>query len=361
MLLADVVATSAAVTATRSRTAKVAAFADLLRRVADTEPDAVPIVTSYLAGVLRQRRTGLGWRSLQQLPDLRTPRPSRSERSTRRSRRLAVLAGSGSQVARADATASLFARATADEQRWLRGIVTGEVRQGALDSLVQEGLAVAGGLPVAAVRRAAMMAGSTVDIAVAALTGGDDALAAFTLEVGRPVLPMLASTAPSVEVAMAKAGGGDVAIDTKLDGMRIQVHRRGDEVLVVTRRSTTSPTVSPRSSTIARALPGSDVVLDGEALALGPDGRPRPFQETASAGRDGGRHVAADARLLRPPPPRRPGPRSTPPPRAARRARARRPRAASRLPARHGGRRRGRGVRHARCSHSVTRVSSSRA
>ncbi|VXB22742.1 ATP-dependent DNA ligase [Aeromicrobium sp. 9AM] len=282
MLLADVVATSAAVGATRSRKAKVAAFADLLRRAGDTEPDAVPVVTSYLAGVLRQRRTGLGWRSLQALPDPASEPTLEVSEVDATFERIAQLAGAGSQVARADATRSLFARATVDEQRWLRGIVTGEVRQGALDSLVQEGLAVAGGIPVAVVRRAAMMAGSSVAVATAALSGTEDALAAFTLEVGRPVLPMLASTAPTVESAMAKAGGGEVAVDTKLDGVRIQVHRRGDEVLVVTRSLDDVTSRHPEVVEIARALPCHDIVLDGEVLALGPDGRPRPFQETAS-------------------------------------------------------------------------------
>jgi DNA ligase-1 len=282
MLLADVVATSAAVAATRSRTAKVAALADLLRRTADGEPAVVPIVTSYLAGALRQRRTGLGWRSLQDLPDPADTATLEVGEVHAEFERIAVLAGAGSQVARADATRDLFARATADEQRWLRGIVTGEVRQGALDSLVQEGLAVAGGVPVSAVRRAAMMAGSSVDVAVAALTGGEDALATFTLEVGRPVLPMLASTAPTVEAAMAKAGGGSCAIDTKLDGVRIQVHRRGDDVLVVTRSLDDVTDRHPEVVAVARALPCRNIVLDGEVLALGPDGRPRPFQETAS-------------------------------------------------------------------------------
>ena len=282
MLLADVVATSTAVAATRSRTAKAAAIADLLGRAADEGADVIAVVTSYLAGVLRQRRTGLGWRSLQDLPEPAGSSTLDVAEVDAEFERIAALAGTGSQVARADATRSLFARATADEQRWLRGIVTGEVRQGALDSLVQEGLAIAGGIPVAAVRRAAMMAGSTVDVAVAALTEGVDALALFTLEVGRPVLPMLASTAPTVEAAMAKAGGGEVAIDTKLDGIRVQVHRRGDDVLVVTRSLDDVTDRHPDLVALARTLPCRDIVLDGEVLALGPDGRPRPFQETAS-------------------------------------------------------------------------------
>src|SRR3954454_12954614 len=222
MLLADVVAVSAEVASTRSRKAKTAAFAELFARVAQSDTDEIETVTSYLAGSLRQRRTGLGWRSMQSLP-APAAEPSLTVLEVHEAfGRIAALSGSGSQGARAPATAELFGRATAQEQPWLRGIVTGEVRQGALDSLVQEGLAAAGAVPLAAVRRAAMMAGSTVAVSVAALTGGEPALAQFVLAVGRPVQPMLASSATTVEAAMAKAGGADaaVAVDTKLDGIR---------------------------------------------------------------------------------------------------------------------------------------------
>ncbi|KAA1372233.1 ATP-dependent DNA ligase [Aeromicrobium fastidiosum] len=279
MLLADVVATSRAVAATRSRLAKVELLAQLLR---GQDPEDVTTVTSYLAGSLRQRRTGLGWRSLQHLPSPADEASLTVSEVHHTFEQIAALSGTGSQRARADATAELFGRATSDEQQWLKGLVTGEVRQGALDSLVQEALAVVGGVPVAAVRRAAMMAGSTVDVAAAALTGDPDALAEFVLQVGRPVLPMLASSASTVAEAMAKAGGGTVAIDTKLDGVRIQVHRSGDDVLVVTRSLDDVTARHPEVVAVARALPCHDVVLDGEVLALGPDGRPRPFQETAS-------------------------------------------------------------------------------
>ena len=279
MLLAEVVATSATVAATRSRKAKVAAIAELLGRV---EPDETDIVTAYVGGALLQRRTGLGWRGLQTLPE-----PATESRLTllevhESFDRIAALSGTGSQAARAEAVAALFGAATADEQRWLRGLVTGELRQGALDSLVQEGLAAASGVPLAAVRRAAMLAGSTVAVASAALVGGEEALAGFGLQVGRPVLPMLASSAPTLEAALTKAGGGEVAVDTKLDGIRIQVHRDGDEVLVATRSLELITERLPEVVEIALGLPGECFVLDGEALALDEDGRPRPFQETAS-------------------------------------------------------------------------------
>ena len=285
MLLADLVATSTEVASTRSRKAKAAALAELLSRAATSSRDEIETVTSYLAGSLRQRRTGLGWRSMQSLP-APAEAPSLTVLEVHEAFELiAALAGSGSQQARARATAELFARATAAEQSWLRGIVTGEVRQGALDSLVQEGLAAAGSVPLASVRRAAMMAGSTVAVSAAALTGGEQALAEFVLEVGRPVLPMLASSATTVEAAMTKAGGGTdnpVAVDTKLDGVRIQVHRHGDEVLVATRSLELITERLPEVVEVARSLPATDLVLDGEVLALDDQGRPRPFQETAS-------------------------------------------------------------------------------
>ncbi|MFC5178733.1 ATP-dependent DNA ligase [Nocardioides taihuensis] len=280
MLLAEVVAASAAVSATRSRKAKVAAFAEVLARAGEAE---VATVTAYLAGSLRQRRTGLGWRSLASPP---TPadEPTLEVLEVHEAfATIAAMSGPGSQAARAAAVDALLSRATADEQAWLRGVVTGAVRQGALDALVQEGVAAAAGLPLAAVRRAAMMAGSTTAVATAAMTGGEAALAEFRLAVGRPVLPMLASSAPDLPAALARAGAGaPVAVDAKLDGIRIQVHRSGDDVLVATRSLDDITDRLPEVVEAVRALPVDRVVLDGEALLLDGAGRPRPFQETAS-------------------------------------------------------------------------------
>ncbi|WP_299055437.1 ATP-dependent DNA ligase [uncultured Nocardioides sp.] len=281
MLLADLVATSTAVAATRSRKEKVAALAELFARADPDAPLEVEVVTSYLGGALRQRRTGLGWRSLTSLPDP-ADEPSLTVLAVHEAfEHVAGLSGPGSQTARAAATAELFGAATAEEQQWLRGLVTGEVRQGALDSLVQEAVARATETPLPAVRRAAMLAGSTVVAARAAGTGGEEALAAIGLEVMRPVTPMLASTAPTVAEALEKVGG-EVAVDTKLDGIRIQVHRDGDDVRIATRSLDDITTRLPEVVEVVRALPARTVVLDGEALSLGGDGRPRPFQETVS-------------------------------------------------------------------------------
>jgi DNA ligase-1 len=285
VLLCDVVATSTAVTATRSRKAKVAAIAELLGSAA---PEEIETVTSYLGGTLRQRRTGLGWQGVSTLPPP-ADSPSLTVLGVHTAfDAIAGLAGSGSQAARAAAVAELFGRATAAEQAWLRGAVTGAVRQGALDALVQEAVAAAAGVPLASVRRAAMLAGSTTQVVLAAMTGGEEALARFGLEVGRPVLPMLASSAPDLAAAVAKAGGGTVAVDVKLDGIRIQVHRDGDDIRIATRTLEDITARLPEVVAVARELPASRFVLDGEALALDGDGRPRPFQETASRTAQGG-------------------------------------------------------------------------
>ncbi len=282
MLLRDLVETSGAVAATRSRKAKVAAIAE---RLGQAEVAELPVVTAYVGGTILQRRTGVGWRGLSSLPEP-AAEPTLTVLDVHETLdELAAYAGPGSQEARAAGVRALFARATVDEQRWLRGVITGAVRQGALDALVQEAIAAASGVRLTAVRRAAMLAGGTVPIVVAAMTGGEDALAEVGLEVGRPVLPMLASSAPDVGAALAKAGGGPgepVVVDVKLDGIRIQVHRRGDDVQIATRSLEDITARLPEVVTVARSLPAGEFVLDGEAIALDESGRPRPFQETAS-------------------------------------------------------------------------------
>lgn len=311
MLLAEVAATSDAVAATRSRLAKRAAIADLLRRVADDAEGGsaeVEIAVAYLAGELRQRRTGLGWRSLRDLPaPAEEPGLTLTDVDAAFAR-MADLSGPGSSTARQAEAAALFGAATAREQSLLAGLVSGELRQGALDSVVVDAVAEAAGVPADAVRRAVMLAGATGPVARAALTAGGPeaatkALATFRLTVGRPVRPMLAQSAPDVGAALDKLGaapGGEdasgtaVAVDVKLDGIRIQVHRDGDDVRVFTRSLDDITERVPEIVAAVRALPARALVLDGEALVVGPDGVPRPFQETAARSATQGERSAAE-------------------------------------------------------------------
>ncbi|MGI8899751.1 MAG: hypothetical protein ACR2HA_02280, partial [Nocardioides sp.] len=235
MLLVELVAAHATVRATRSRKAKVAALADVLRRAASESPDEVHIAAAYLAGALRQRRTGLGWRGLTDLPPAATTRSLGIAEVDTLFDDIAAVAGVGSKARREDLARDLFGRATSDEQAYLRGLVSGELRQGALDALVLDAVAAAADVPAATVRRAAMMAGAMPPVAVAALTEGLTGLAGFTLQVGRPVRPMLASSAPDLDAALTGFPTGQVAVDCKLDGIRVQVHRDGPSVRVFTR------------------------------------------------------------------------------------------------------------------------------
>jgi DNA ligase-1 len=176
--------------------------------------------------------------------------------------------------------AALFSRATTEEQRYLAMLAGGELRQGALAGIVTDAVAAAAGVEPAAVRRAAMLAGDLPAVAEAALTDGTEGLSRFGLQVGRPVQPMLAKTAPSLEAALEQVH--PAAVEWKLDGVRIQVHRSGDEVAIFTRTLDPITERMPEIAEAVRALPLHAVILDGEAIALRPDGRPRPFQETAS-------------------------------------------------------------------------------
>jgi DNA ligase-1 len=277
VLLADLAAASESVSGTTRRTEKVAAVAAALR---SADPDEVPVVVAYLSGELRQRRTGVGWASLRDLPaPAEQPTLGVSEVDAVLDD-VAALAGAGSQAERVRRVADLFGRATEPEQRLLRGLLTGELRQGALEGVMLAAVAQAAAVPLAEVRRAAMLRGAVGPVAEAALTGGTEALAGFRLQVGRPVQPMLASTATDVADAMSRLG--EAAVEWKLDGVRVQVHRSGGEVSVWTRSLDEITDRVPEVVEAALTLPVRDVVLDGEAIALHPDGRPRPFQQTGS-------------------------------------------------------------------------------
>ena len=288
MLLTRLAHVSQEVAAASARSRKIALLAELFR---DADADDVPIVIPYLAGRLPQGRLGIGWKVLSHRV---TPaaEPSLTVREVdARFTDLGGVSGTGSQAERARLVGELMAAATEDEQRFLFGLLPGEVRQGARDAVAVEGLAEATGAPAGDVRRAVMLAGSLQTVAQALLAGGPEALGAFRLTVGRPVLPMLAHTAASVAEAVGKLG--PCAVEEKLDGIRVQVHRDGDTVRVHTRTLDDITDRLPELTAAALELKGERFILDGEVIALDADGRPRSFQEIA--GRVGSRVDVATA------------------------------------------------------------------
>jgi DNA ligase 1 len=277
VLFADLAATSVAVGETRSRKRKAELLGDALRHLA---PDEIEAGVAYLSGEVRQRRTGVGWASLRELPSPALEPSLRVQAVDDVLERIAGLAGAGSQTARREAVAALFGRATAEEQRFLAALISGNVRQGALAGVVADAVALATGIPRAVVDRANMLRGDARAVAEVALREGEAGLAQFRLEVGRPLGPMLASPSASLEEAVAKVGEG--VVDWKLDGARIQVHRDGNDVAIFSRSLDDLTARLPDVCEAALALPAQRVVLDGEAIALRDDGRPEPFQVTSS-------------------------------------------------------------------------------
>jgi DNA ligase-1 len=282
VLLDEVAGTSAAVANSSARLAKVERLAACLRRL---EPGEVHPAVAFLSGELRQRQIGVGWAALRDVPGPAADPTLTVGEVDAAFERIGRLAGPGSQAERRRLVAELFSRATAGEQRFLIGLLSGELRQGALEGVMVEAIARAAGVAAAEVRRALMLRGSLGPVAEAALTEGVPGLRAFHLEVGRPLQPMLASTAPSLEAAMEKVG--EAAVEWKLDGHRIQVHRAGTEVAVFTRTLDDITVRVPEVVAAALTLPVEAAVLDGEVIALQPGGRPHPFQVTA--GRVGSR------------------------------------------------------------------------
>jgi DNA ligase-1 len=311
-LLADVVTTTGAVAATRSRTAKVTALADLLARL---DGDELPVVVAILAGSPRQGRIGIGWRTVAGLDVPPAAEPSLTVGDLDRLLDdVDAARGPGSQASRSELLTAAYRLATADEQDFVGRLLVGELRHGALEGLVTDATARAFDVPLAVVRRAAMLAGDLPRVATVARDEGEEGLRAVGLTVLRPVQPMLAQTATDVTEALALATGatsakgttgaqganggdgpaaadggppgerpGSASVEWKLDGARIQVHRHGEAVGIWTRNLNDVTDRLPGIVELVRSLPATSLVLDGEAVGVGEDELPSTFQDTMSA------------------------------------------------------------------------------
>ncbi|MFC4053379.1 ATP-dependent DNA ligase [Actinomadura syzygii] len=278
MLIADIARTSADVAATSGRKAKVASLAECLRAA---EPGEAAIVVAYLSGELPQRQIGVGYAALRDVPPP-APEPSLTVLAVDAAfTGIGAVSGAGSVARRRELVAALFGRATRPEQDFLIRLLAGELRQGALDGVMAEAIAAAAEVPSAEVRRAVMLRGSLGPVATAALADGVAGLRGFALEVGRPIKPMLAASAPDVDEAFGKLKA-EAAVEWKLDGIRAQIHVSGGEVRVFTRTLDEITSRLPEVVAAVRELPVRDAVFDGELIALRPDGSPHPFQITSA-------------------------------------------------------------------------------
>ncbi|HEX5229163.1 MAG TPA: ATP-dependent DNA ligase [Bryobacteraceae bacterium] len=276
MLFSSVVETSRRVAETSKRLAKIDFLSALLRQLSGDEID---IVVLFLSGQTRQGRIGVGYAAL------RDARHSPAQSSSleilevdRILQQITETSGSGSQRRRMQLLESLFSRATESEQQFLAGLIAGELRQGALEGIMAEAVAKAAGLPPERVRRASMLAGDIARVARAALEKGESGLEQYDVQLFRPVQPMLAQSADDVPEALACVG--QAALEYKMDGARVQVHKSGADVRIYSRSLKDVTAAIPDVADAVRELPAKDLILDGEVISLLPDGRPQPFQIT---------------------------------------------------------------------------------
>jgi DNA ligase 1 len=270
-------ATSRRLAETSGRREKVGLLAELL---ADTPPEEIEIATAYVSGAVPQDKLGLGWATIQRArPGVAAavPEVELSEVNAVLEA-IAGMSGKGSADARQRLLRELLTRLTDEEQRFLAGLIVGELRQGALEGLVVEAVAAVARRPPAEIRRALMLAGDLPAVARAALEGGGAGLSTFAVRLFQPVLPMLAGSAETVSEALGELG--EAAVEYKLDGARVQIHRSGDEVRIYSRRLNEVTAAVPELVEAVGSLAARELILEGEAIALRADGTPLPFQTT---------------------------------------------------------------------------------
>ncbi len=276
-LLSEVVEASRLVAETSSRLGKRAHLSALLRTV---PPDEITIAVSFLSGTLPQGRIGLGYAAIHNAtPDHAAETPALTLREVAETfTRISETSGAGSARIRATLLHDMFALATAPEQQFLTRLIYGELRQGALEGIMLDAIARAAEIPLAEIRRAFLLTGDASAVAHAALTGGAAALSAFGVQLFRPLQPMLAGTADDVGDAIARLGTG--ALEWKMDGARVQVHKSGSDVRVYTRNLNDVTQSAPELVETVRALPARELILDGETIVQRASGAPETFQVT---------------------------------------------------------------------------------
>ena len=280
MLLSDIVRTSQQVTQTQGRLEKIARLSACLRNLAPDGPDEIAIGVNMLAGRLRQGNIGMGAATLYAMePDKTATHPSLTLKHVDQAiEALARTTGSGSGAERRRLLAALLSQGTPDEQHFLKRLLLGELRQGALEGIMVEAIAHAADIPASAIRRALMLAGDLAKVTTVALTEGTAGLSRLGLHVLHPLQPMLAQ--PADDVADALSHLHEAAFEYKMDGARVQVHKRGEDIRVFTRTLNDVTASVPEIVEAVQTFPARSIVLDGEVLAFRPGGLPYPFQMT---------------------------------------------------------------------------------
>lgn len=274
--LQNLVQVSERVRRASGRIEKIEQIVALLR---STDPREIEITVAFLSGRLRQGRIGIGYAAIAAARPSAAPEPTLELPEVDATfERIAAAKGAGSSGEKGRLLHALLARATADEQAFLTRLLFGELRQGALEGIMLEAVARAAGVPVETFRRAVMAEGNVATAAKIALLEGETGLLRVAVRLFRPIRPMLAQSAGDAGEAIDRLG--EAALEYKVDGARVQIHKQGDDVRVFSRRLREVTPAVPEVVDAVRTLPAREMILDGEAIALRPDRTPHPFQAT---------------------------------------------------------------------------------
>lgn len=263
---------------TRSRLRKASLLAELL---ASAKGQEVELAVSYLSGQLLQGKIGVGYAALEKATkgDLGPGGEGVLLFDVHQTfDEIASESGPGSAKRRGSRLRSLFERVSEDERRFLSSLIVGELRQGASEGVMVEAIAEAASVPAELVRRAFMLSGDLGRVTACAFANGVAGLEEFRVELFVPLRPMLAQRADHIQAALD--AHGEMLFETKLDGARVQAHKLEGKVRVYSRALNDVTHALPEVVESVAMLPCDSVILDGEAIALRPDGRPHPFQTT---------------------------------------------------------------------------------
>ncbi|OQY95392.1 MAG: hypothetical protein B6D41_06235 [Chloroflexi bacterium UTCFX4] len=191
---------------------------------------------------------------------------------------IAQATGSGSRTRKDALLAALFRRASIVEAKYITKQVSGEMRVGVSEGSLLDALARTTGISATTIRRANQLAGDVGAVAFAAITQGEKGLQKLGLQIGHPLKPMLAQSAETVADALEQISP-PIAFEYKLDGARVQIHKRGDDVRLFSRHLSDITTSLPEIAAQARReIRAHDAILEGEVIAIDANGRTRPFQ-----------------------------------------------------------------------------------
>lgn len=270
---------------TAKRGEKVRMIADFLKSLRPDEvAPAVLLITGYVFPESEEKVLNIGFRSLTKLSEKSGQVPLFNKPLTILQvrdyfERMAKASGKGSREVKERLLSTLLNNASPLEAKYIVKNIFGEMQIGAAEGLVLEAIAKASGSSVEEVRRASMLLGNLGEVAEVALKGGREALRRLEIALFKPVKPMLGEMAYSVEEVFQNLGGA-VAFEYKFDGARVQIHKKGDDVRIFTRRlSEVTSSLVDIVEQVRRYLKADSAILDGEVVALDKSGKPLPFQD----------------------------------------------------------------------------------